>query len=115
MTPSSSMTEPGHPWVMISGNAPSCGDLTWMTWTSTPSIPVTNCGSAFSRVLGGAVAGELLDRRQLHALRPVADQLLAGQARGGDAPPQVGDRVVGHVDPEGTDFGFAGHTPPPPG
>jgi hypothetical protein len=66
-------------------------------------------------IVGRPVAGEFLDRGQLHALRPVADQLFAGQARGGDAPAQVGDRVVGHVDSEGTDFGFAGHTPPPPG
>jgi hypothetical protein len=34
---------------MISGNAFSCRDFTWMKWTSTPSISVTNCGSAFSR------------------------------------------------------------------
>ncbi len=44
-----SITEPGQPWVMISGSAFSCSDLTWMKWTSTPSISVTNCGSAFSR------------------------------------------------------------------
>jgi hypothetical protein len=34
---------------MISGSAFSCDDLTWMKWMSTPSISVTNCGSAFSR------------------------------------------------------------------
>jgi hypothetical protein len=43
-----SITEPGQPWVMISGSAFSCADLTWMKWTSTPSIPVLNCGSALS-------------------------------------------------------------------
>ena len=48
MVPSSSMTEPGQPCVMISGNAFSCGDLTWMKWMSTPSISVVNCGSALS-------------------------------------------------------------------
>ena len=46
---SSSITEPGQPWVMISGRASSCWDLTWMKWMSTPSISVTNCGSAFRR------------------------------------------------------------------
>src|SRR6188508_1382905 len=46
---SSSMTEPGQPCVMISGNAFSCRDLTWMKWISTPSISVVYCGSAFSR------------------------------------------------------------------
>ena len=48
MTPSSSMIEPGQPCVMISGIGSACGDLTWMKWTSTPSISVLNCGSAFS-------------------------------------------------------------------
>jgi hypothetical protein len=42
------MTEPGQPWVMISGSASACGDFTWIKWMSTPSIPVMNCGSAFS-------------------------------------------------------------------
>ena len=42
------MTEPGQPCVMISGNASSCGDLTWMKWISTPSISVVNCGRALS-------------------------------------------------------------------
>jgi len=42
------MTEPGQPWVMISGIAFSCRDLTLMKWISTPSISVVNCGSAFS-------------------------------------------------------------------
>ena len=42
------MTEPGQPWVMISGSASSCDDLTWMKWMSTPSISVVNCGKALS-------------------------------------------------------------------
>ena len=42
------MTEPGQPWVMISGSAFSCADLTWMKWMSTPSISVVNCGKALS-------------------------------------------------------------------
>jgi hypothetical protein len=45
--------------------------------------------------------GELGDRRQLHTLRPVGDQFLARQPRRRDAPPQVGDRLVVPVDPEG--------------
>jgi len=47
-TPSISITEPGQPWVMISGSAFSCRDLTWMKWTPRPSISVVNCGSPFS-------------------------------------------------------------------
>jgi len=42
------MTEPGQPCVMISGSAFACRDLTWMKWTSAPSMSVVNCGSAFS-------------------------------------------------------------------
>ena len=45
------MTEPGQPWVAISGNACSWGDLTWRKWISTPSMVVVNCGSAFSLAL----------------------------------------------------------------
>ena len=66
-------------------------------------------------VLGRPVAGELLQRSQLHALRAIGDQFLRGPARRGDAPPKVGDRFLRHVDPEGPDFGFAGHKSPPPG
>jgi hypothetical protein len=65
-------------------------------------------------VIGRPVAGEFLDRRQLHALRPIGDELLAGRAHRGDTPPKVSDRFVGHVDPEGTDVSFAGHKSPPP-
>jgi hypothetical protein len=42
------MTEPGQPWVMISGSAFACRDRTWIKWMSTPSISVVNCGSALS-------------------------------------------------------------------
>ena len=49
MTFSSSMTEPGHPWVMMTGSAFSCGERTWMKWMSSPSISVTKCGRAPSR------------------------------------------------------------------
>ena len=48
MTASSSMTEPGHPWVMMTGSAFSCGERTWMKWMSSPSISVMKCGRAAS-------------------------------------------------------------------
>ena len=48
MMSSISITEPGQPWVMISGSAFSWRDFTWMKWMSRPSIFVLNCGSAFS-------------------------------------------------------------------
>ena len=43
-------------------------------------------------VLGRPVAGELLQRRQLHALRPILDELLGGPARRREAPREVGER-----------------------
>ena len=106
------MTEPGQPWVMISGSAFSCADLTWMKWMSTPSISVVNCGKRVELrlglapvVLGRPVARELLERRELHALRSIGDQLLGGPARRGDAAAQLGELLFGNVDVEGTDVG----------
>ena len=46
---SCSMTEPGQPWVMMSGSAFLCFERTWMKWMSSPSISVTKFGTAFSR------------------------------------------------------------------
>ena len=43
-----STIDPGQPCVMITGNAFSFGDLTWMKWMSRPSISVMKCGKAFS-------------------------------------------------------------------
>ena len=102
---SSSMTEPGQPWVMTSGNAFSCGDFTWMKWMSTPSISVVNCGSAFSLastraevVLVRPVVRERPDRRELDALRPISDELLGGPTCCSDAASKVGQLVVRDVD-----------------
>jgi len=60
-------------------------------------------------MVGRPVARQLLQHRQLHALRRIIDQLPGGPARRSDAAPEVGDRLAGHVDPERADFGFAGH------
>ena len=57
-------------------------------------------------VVARPVAGELLKRRQLHAVLPISDELLGGPPRRGDALPEVSDRFVGHVDPEGNGFRF---------
>ncbi len=48
MIASSSMTEPGQPWVMMTGSALSCCERTWMKWMSSPSISVMKCGRALS-------------------------------------------------------------------
>ena len=54
-------------------------------WTSMPSISVTNCGSVFSgastrpKSSRRPAASQLLNRRHLHALRPILNQSLLGQ------------------------------------
>jgi len=55
-------------------------------------------------VLVGPVACELLHRRQLDALRPVFDELLAGPARRGDAPMQVVQLLPWNLEAEGPDL-----------
>ena len=59
-------------------------------------------------VVGRPVARQLLDRRQLHALRPIGDELLAGQARRGEALAQVVEVGLRHLDVEGADVGGGG-------
>ena len=51
------------------------------------------------------VARERLERRQLHALRRVVHELLAGPARRRDAPAQVVELLFRHIDAEGADLG----------
>jgi len=43
------MTEPGQPWVMMTGSAFSCGERTWMKCRSSPSISVMKFGRRLSR------------------------------------------------------------------
>ena len=61
-------------------------------------------------VLGRPVAGERLDRRQLHALRAICDELLGRPAHRGDAAAQVLQGLVGNVNVEwaSLDSGLAG-------
>jgi hypothetical protein len=56
-------------------------------------------------VVGGPVPRELLQRRQLDALRPVRDELLAGPARRRDAAAQVVQLLLRNLDVEGLDLG----------
>ena len=56
-------------------------------------------------VLGRPVTSELLHRRQLDALRPVSDELLAGPARRGDAPAQIVHLLLWNPQEEGPDLG----------
>src|SRR6476646_1649347 len=90
-TPSISITEPGQPWVMITGSALSCCDLTWMKWTSTPSISVMNWGWALSS------ASTL---RQSCS----ADQFLGREACVLDPIPKIAELILGDVDVEGSDL-----------
>ena len=49
-------------------------------------------------VLGRPVAGELLHRRQLHALRAIGDELLGGPARRRDPAAQLGELLLRNLD-----------------
>src|SRR6185503_14173435 len=60
-------------------------------------------GEAAEVVLVRPVVGERLQRRQLHALGAVVDQLLARPACRLDAAAQVVDLVLTELDVEGTD------------
>ena len=57
-------------------------------------------------VLGRPVAGELLDRRQLHALGPIGDELLGRPASRLDAAAQLFDLALRDVDSERADLGL---------
>ena len=109
---SSSMTEPGQPWVMISGNAFVVSRLD----VDEVDVHPVDLGRELRKrveprlglapvVVGRPVAGELLHRRQLHALRPVVDELLAGPASRGDAPAQVVELLVRNLDVERANVG----------
>jgi hypothetical protein len=54
-------------------------------------------------VVGGPIPRELLDRRQRHALRLIADGLLLGPARRMEPPAEVVDLCLGDLGPEGPD------------
>ena len=114
-TSSISITEPGQPCVTISGSAFSCRDLTWMKWISKPVDlghelrERVQLRLARAPVVAGAPVGhQVLDRRQLYALRPIGNELFGRPAGGRDAPLQVGQVLVRHVDLERSD-GEVGH------
>ncbi|MBB2773734.1 UNVERIFIED_ORG: hypothetical protein GGE11_004673 [Mycolicibacterium obuense] len=48
ITLSNSTTEPGHPWVMISGKASGRDERWWMKWMSSPSMSVVNWSNRLS-------------------------------------------------------------------
>jgi hypothetical protein len=59
-------------------------------------------------VLGRPIAHELLQRRQLHTLRGICDELLGRPTRQGDAAAQLGELLVRNVDMEWADAGVLG-------
>jgi hypothetical protein len=65
---------------------------------SSPSISVTNCGTAFS-----LASRERLHRRQPRALRLILDGLLLGPARRRDARAQVLEVRLGEFERERPD------------
>ena len=77
---------------------------------SSPSISVMNCGKAFSLashfapvVIRPPIARELLNRRELHALRFIRDRFPVRPPGRGDAPAKIDERVFRNVDVEGAD------------
>jgi len=48
MTFMNSTTDPGQPWVRISGRAPGSAERTCRKWTFCPSMVVVNWANAFS-------------------------------------------------------------------
>jgi hypothetical protein len=58
-------------------------------------------------VIGSPVANERLDRRQLHALRPIGDELAGGPARRRKAAAQLSELLLWNPNPERAD-GFRG-------
>ena len=102
------MTEPGQPCVMISGNASSC----WRADVDEVDVDPVDLGrelrqrvqprlDASEVVVGRPVACQRLQSRQLHALRPIFDELLAGPARRGDAAAQLYEFLLRDLDVEG--------------
>ena len=54
-------------------------------------------------VVTSPIAGEVLDRRELHALRRIGDGFAVGPFGGGDTPAKLGELLLGEADGEGTD------------
>ena len=109
---SSSMTEPGQPCVMISGK----GVLVLRAHVDEVDLDPVDLGRELRKrvqpvldpsevVVRHPVAGELLQRLELDALRAVFDQFLAGPARRLDPPAHVVDSLLGNLDVEGPDLG----------
>jgi hypothetical protein len=61
-------------------------------------------------VLGRPVAGELLHRGELHALRAIVDELLRRQARRLDPVSQLSELLFGNLDLERTYIGLGGRS-----
>ena len=110
MTLSCSMIEPGHPWVMMSGSAPSCReahvnemnvepvDLGHELWQS---IQLGFCRAPV--VLLAPVTCQILHHRQRHALRVIGHRLALGPPGRAYAPAHVVKGLPGKIDPERAD------------
>ena len=110
------MTEPGQPWVMMTGSAFSCSRAD----VDEVDVEPVDLGHEVRQgvqlrlapapvVLRRPVAREFLDHRQLHALRMVGDEFLVGPAGGRDARAQrLQFRLGGDRDRERPDRRGAG-------
>src|SRR5947209_13108546 len=99
--PRSQPTSTGSPEKPYPGRE---GSTRWKASSALPPCVELRLGLA-PVVVGLPVARELLNHRQLDALRPICDQLPGGQARRGDPAAQLGELLFGSVDVEGTDVG----------
>ena len=60
-------------------------------------------------VVRSPITHQLLEFCELHALRLIIDGLPVGPARGGDAPAEIDERFVRHIDLEWPDCVVVGH------
>jgi hypothetical protein len=71
---------------------------------------VQSCLALAPVVLSRPIAGERSQRRQLHALRPIFDELLGGPARGHEAPAEISEVSARGIDAEGKNCVGSGST-----
>ena len=98
-----STTEPGQPWVRISGSASGSGERTCRKCTFCPSMSVVNCGILVqprlvrraSRTSVAPVVGQLLQVVQRHPGLPAGAGQLARPAGVGEPVAQVVEAAWG--------------------
>ena len=107
------MTDPGQPCVMISGSAFTVARLD----VDEVDVHAVDLRHELRKgvqlrlglspvVVRRPVADERFERRELHALRPILDELLGGPPGRRETPAEVGEVRLRHVDAERPDRGL---------